>query len=249
MNSLLKKVCRSALKIVARPGSPFDRAYLADDVPLSQVHQKWKSYIGQLNKGDGLRVLEIGSREVTGPSMAREQFANAKYIGFDYYAGRNVDVVGDVHHLSSYFKDCERFDIIYTCACFEHFAMPWIVAEEISKMLKVGGMLYVTTHFSFKSHERPWNFFQFSDMGLRVLFSSSLGFECIEAGMSTPMIGRFSSLADKSLRYTPIRGLYCGSEYFGRKAQDVLSFDWHQVALNEVVAGTVYPVPISSASI
>ncbi len=244
LKRLLRDVGRSAVRIAAWLESPLDRAYLADDIPLSQVHQKWKSYVGQTNKGDGLRVLEIGSREVTGRSTAREQFANGEYIGFDYYAGRNVDVVGDVHRLSSYFKDGERFDIIFTGACFEHFAMPWIVAEEISKMLRVGGMLFVATHFSFKSHERPWNFFQFSDMGLRVLFPSSLGLECIDAGMSTPMIGRFSSLADdKSLRCQPIRGLYCGSEYLGRKTRDVSSFDWHQVAINELVAGTVYPAP------
>jgi hypothetical protein len=34
----------------------------------------------------------------------------------------------------------------------------------------VGGVLFVETHFSFSSHERPWHFFQFSDMALRVLF-------------------------------------------------------------------------------
>jgi len=161
----------------------------------------------------------------------------------DYYPGRNVDIVGDVHHLSSYFKQGEKFDIIYTVACFEHFAMPWLVALEISKMLKVGGMLFVATHFSYGSHERPWNFFQFSDMGLRVLFSSALGFECIEAGMSGPIVGRFSAFTDKSVRFQPIKGLYCGSEYFGRKVRDEPSFDWNQVAIDEVVAGTTYPAP------
>jgi hypothetical protein len=62
--------------------------------------------------------------------------------------------------------------------------MPWLVATEIAKLLKVGGVLFVETHFSFSSHERPWHFFQFSDMALRVLFSPALGMECIEAGMS-----------------------------------------------------------------
>jgi hypothetical protein len=70
--------------------------------------------------------------------------------------------------------------------------MPWIVATEIAKLLKVGGVVFVETHFSFSSHERPWHFFQFSDMALKTLFSSALGFECIEAGMSNPLVGRFS---------------------------------------------------------
>jgi hypothetical protein len=243
MKNAAKSACRSLLKVAARLGSPFDRAYLADDIPESHVQNKWEDYVNKLNKGEGLRILEIGSREVTGPSTARERFAKGKYVGFDYYPGRNVDVVGDVHRLSSYFSAGEKFDVIYTIASFEHFAMPWIVAEEISKMLAVNGILFVTTHFSFKAHERPWNFFQFSDMGLRVLFSSLLGFECIEAGMSNPLVGRFSALADKPLRYVPVRGLYCSSAYLGKKVRDVPSFDWHQASIDEIVVGTTYPKP------
>jgi hypothetical protein len=121
--------------------------------------------------------------------------------------------------------------------------MPWVVAEEIAKVLKVGGLLFVETHFSFSAHERPWNFFQFSDMGLRVLFSKALGFECIESVMSNPIVGRFSALADDYLRYRPVRGLYCHSEYLGRKVREVSSFEWKEVDLAEVVNGTSYPKP------
>jgi hypothetical protein len=67
-----------------------------------------------------MRILEIGSREVTGVSAARKNFSNAIYIyiGFDFYAGKNVDIIGDAHKLSTYFEKEERFDIIYTSACF-----------------------------------------------------------------------------------------------------------------------------------
>ncbi|MEM6837004.1 MAG: methyltransferase domain-containing protein [Cyanobacteria bacterium P01_C01_bin.120] len=166
------------------------------------------------------------------------------YIGFDYYAGRNVDVVGDVHKLSSYFSKQEKFDIIYSSACFEHFAMPWIVATEIAKVLKVGGMPFIETHFSYSSHERPWHFFQFSDMALKVLFSEALGFECIEAGLSNPIVGRFSSLADEYLQNQPVSGLYCHSEYLGKKVREVKDFNWNDIALSSVVGQTKYPEPL-----
>ena len=192
--------------------------------------------------GGGVRILEIGSREVTG-GRNRNKLLNADYVGFDYYAGNNVDVVGDVHKLSSYFKEDEKFDIIFSSACFEHFAMPWIVATEIAKMLKVGGILMIETHFSFSSHERPWHFFQFSDMALKCLFSKALGFECIEAGMSNPIVGRFSSLADNYLRNKPVGGLYCHSEYLGKKINNVINFDWNNVNLNDVIGTMKYPEP------
>ena len=73
-------------------------------------------------------------------------------------AGPNVDIVGDAHRLSSYFDEAEPFDLIYSSAVFEHLAMPWVVAGEIAKLLKVGGCVFVETHFSFTSHERSWHF-------------------------------------------------------------------------------------------
>jgi SAM-dependent methyltransferase len=162
-------------------------------------------------------------------------------VGFDFYHGKNVDIVGDVHKLSSYFKPEEKFDIIYSSAVFEHLAMPWIVVKEIAKLLKVGGIVFVETHFSFPSHERPWHFFHFSDIGLKTLFSPALGFECIEAGMSNPIAGRFLSMADKHLRNRPIGGLYCHVSYLGRKIKDVDNFEWGKTDLADIVGETKYP--------
>jgi SAM-dependent methyltransferase len=245
MNKIIKKILKVGLKIPVLVESLFDKEFLAKDVPMSKIvsHQNWQKYLYQIGNKQGMRILEIGSREVTGQSSARKEFSKAKYIGFDIYPGNNVDVVGDAHKLSSYFEGEEKFDIIYSSACFEHFAMPWIVAIEISKLLKIGGIVFVETHFSYSSHERPWHFFQYSDMALRTLFSKALGFECIEAGMSNPLVGRFSSLADDYLKNRTVAGLYCHSEFLGKKIKDVENFDWGSVDLIDVVGETKYPEP------
>jgi len=227
-----------------------DKNYLGP-VPLSKSisHSNWHNLLYTIGNKEGMKILEIGSREVTGPSSSRKNFSKANYVGFDIYPGDNVDVVGDAHKLSSYFSiinDEDKFDLIYSAAVFEHFAMPWVVATEISKMLKIGGLVFVETHFSYTSHERPWHFFQFSDMGLKALFSPALGFECIEAGMSNPMIGRFSSLADDYLKEKKklIGGLFCHSEFLGRKIRDVDDFDWDKIDLKDIVGETAYPSPL-----
>ncbi len=62
-----------------------------------------------------------------------------------------------------------------------------LMTPKIAKLLKIGGMVFVETHFSFSSHERPWHFFQFSDMALRVLFSTALGIECVDTHGLTPV--------------------------------------------------------------
>lgn len=219
-----------------------DAKYLDREVPASKLvsHSNWFEHLVGLGNHEGMRILEIGSREVSGKSSARQRFAKAEYIGFDYYAGPNVDIVGDAHQLSSYFAG-QKFDLIYSSAVFEHLAMPWIVSSEILKLLKVGGVVFVETHFSFSSHERPWHFFQFSDLALRLLFPPAAGIECIEAGMSNPIIGRFASGADAYLRHGRVPQLYCHSEFLGRKVADKPDFDWRSVRLDELVGSTHYP--------
>lgn len=235
MNSIYKTVLKACYKVE----SVFDRFFLSPDVPMSNVAspKNWQGFLSNIGNKPGMKILEVGSREVVA-SSSREDYSAAEYVGFDYYAGNNVDVVGDAHKLSSYFDKDEKFDIVYSSACFEHFAMPWIVATEMAKMLKVGGHVFVCTHFAFSSHERPWHFFHFTDMALKTLFSEALGFECIEAGMSNPVVGRFSSLAEDRLKNRRIRGMYCHSQFLGRKTRDVSDFDWGRVDLTDVVGDT-----------
>lgn len=135
-----------------------------------------------------LRVIEIGSRIVSPASGSKRQLFSgaASYTGFDYYPDANTDVVGDAHKLSQYFGG-QKFDAIFSLSVFEHLAMPWVVAMEINKLLKVGGITFHTTHFSWPLHERPWDFWRFSDEGLKILFSKALGFEAIKSCLYAPL--------------------------------------------------------------
>ena len=210
--------------------------------PSNVSHSKWCSYLSNMFNKPGMRILELCSQFVTWANL-RHLFSEANYVGFDFYDGNNVDVVGDAHKLSSYFDKTDKFDLIFSSAVFEHFHMPWVVAEEIQKMLAIGGYVFVETHFSYAAHERPWNFFQFSDMGLRALFNGGLGFELVEKGMSNPMNGVFAPNSDPHLRGTPIPELYCHSEIFCRKIRDVTHFEWESLNIDQVVDNTRYPAP------
>ncbi len=211
--------------------------------PENVSNANWVDYLSKTFNRKGLRVLELGSRNVTGANL-RNRFSNADYVGVDFYAGENVDVVGDAHKLSSYFAGQEKFDLIFSSAVFEHLHMPWVAALAIQKMLKVGGYVFIETHFSFSSHERPWHFFQFSDMGLRALFNDSLGFDLIDSGMSNPISGYFAHNADGYLKHLPVTELYCHSEIFCRKRCEIENFEWDKVGIDGVVEGTRYPMPL-----
>lgn len=119
--------------------------------------------------------------------------------------------------------------------------MPWIAANEIIKLLKLGGYVFVETHYSYASHERPWHFFQFSEQALKVLFSEAHGIECIEAGVSNPLIARFSKSACDYLRGTYIPSMYCHSEFLGKKICEVNDFSFDNIDLDKLVNGSSYP--------
>lgn len=123
-----------------------------------------------------LNVLEIGSRIVVpGSESKRALFPNAaSYTGFDFYPDGNTDVVGDAHKLSSYFAT--PFDAVFSLAVLEHLAMPWLVALEINKVLRPGGITFHQTHFACPLHEQPADYWRFTDQGLRSLFSPVVGF-------------------------------------------------------------------------
>ena len=209
--------------------------------PIKVSHETWVEYLSEQFNKPGLRILEIGSRVVTGINL-REKFNKADYIGFDFYKGDNVDVVGDAHKLSSYFSKSEKFDLIFSSAVFEHLYMPWVVAEEIDKLIAIGGFVFIETHFSYSSHERPWHFFQYSEMALRALFNNAMGYELIDSGLSNPMLGYYTHSSNEYLRYKLIPELYCHSEILVRKVKENNTFDWRNVKIDEIVEGKRYPL-------
>lgn len=218
----------------------FYKIYEHKDVPVpsKMVSPKWRDELKRLFDKETNEILEVGSRVVTGLNN-RELFERANYTGFDLYEGENVDIAGDAHKLSSYFEEGKKFDLIFCLNVFEHLAMPWIVAEEMNKLLKPGGCVFVITHYAFSSHERPWHFFQFSEQALKCLFPKSAGIECIEAGCFAPIKGEFSQSAPPALRGKAVSGLYCFSLFFGRKFKEVENFDWRDVDYYETLG--MYP--------
>lgn len=214
-----------------------------EDVPLDEeiAHRNWPRYLKNLCDKPGMEVLELGSRRVNKEDKWNEYFRKSNYTGFDYYAGENVDVVGDAHQLSRYFN--KKFDLIFSSAVFEHLAMPWKVSLEIIKLLNPGGYVFVETHYCYNSHERPWHFFQFSEQALNVLFPEKFGMKCLKKGCCNLLEGRFSEESSEYLQGKLVGGLYCHSEFLAKKIRDIpeKKLSWDNISLENVVGETRYP--------
>ncbi|MBL9079218.1 MAG: hypothetical protein JNL08_17075 [Planctomycetes bacterium] len=73
----------------------------------------------------------------------------------------------------------DTFDAMVSVAVFEHLLMPWKVAIEMNKVLRVGGVVRLTSHESFPLHEEPWDFFRFGTACWDTLFNQVTGFAVI----------------------------------------------------------------------
>lgn len=145
----------------------------------------FERFVAEVNGMPRPAVLEIGSRNVMG-AVRRGRFGeHVAYTGFDIHAGENVDVVGDAHALSERLP-AEHYDAVFCISVFEHLAMPWKVVLEINRVLKPGGLLYVSTHPAWPPHELPWDFWRFSGEAFKALLNPPTGFEILECVEGNP---------------------------------------------------------------
>lgn len=96
-------------------------------------------------------------------------------IGFDVKVGKGVDVVGDAHNLP--FEN-EKFDVVLCTEVLEHLHSPHIAASEMKRVLKMGGLLILSTRFIFPIHDAPDDFYRYTKYGLKYLFKD--GWEILE---------------------------------------------------------------------
>lgn len=104
-----------------------------------------------------------------------------------------LDVIGDAHRLP--FKD-QAFDIVYSIAVLEHVRKPWIVAQEITRVLRPGGHVVLELPFLNTIHDQH-DYFRFTDLGIRSLFDE----DAYDAVMSQVGSGGGSFLSVFVLEY------------------------------------------------
>jgi SAM-dependent methyltransferase len=106
-------------------------------------------------------------------------------IAFDVYASPAVQFVGDGHAIP---LANGSVDGVVVQAVLEHVLEPTVVAGEVHRVLRSGGIVYADTPFLQQVHEGPYDFTRFTDSGHRFLFR---GFERIDSG---PVAGAGTAL-------------------------------------------------------
>src|ERR1044072_7003937 len=78
-------------------------------------------------------------------SSGERETASPTVTVLDVLPGENVTVVGDAHQMTALFPPA-TFDFVQSVSVFEHLVMPWKVALEMNRVMKLGALAFVFTH-------------------------------------------------------------------------------------------------------
>lgn len=120
----------------------------------------------------GMKILEVGSRDVNGSSRNLFDRFNPEYVGIDICKGPGVDVVMDVKELKVKFSH-EYFDVVISTEMIEHCYEWQDAIFNMLTVLKPGGILILTTRSpGFPLHEYPHDFWRFTRKNFLDIFKS-----------------------------------------------------------------------------
>lgn len=115
-------------------------------------------------------LLEVGSLNVNGSYRQLFEGWEWPYIGIDQRPGPDVDII--VRGPPWPFEEA-LFDVVISGQTFEHVERPWLVAREIGRILKPGGLLCLIAPWNFPIHHEPLDCWRILPDGMKVLFEEA----------------------------------------------------------------------------
>ena len=119
----------------------------------------------------GQLVLDAGS----GRAPYRDLFTHARYETADFLAvkGKTYTEQDYVCDLADIPVEDARFDHVLLTQVLEHIPEPRLVLAELHRVLKPGGTLWLTAPLFYAEHEKPYDFYRYTQFGLRHLLEAA----------------------------------------------------------------------------
>lgn len=137
----------------------------------SSRHRLWQenaAFAAQIPPG--AFVLDAGA----GEAPYKNLFRHAQYESADF------EKIEKMYSSTTYVCDLKsipvedaRFDFIIFNQVMEHLPEPKLVLNELHRVLKRGGKMIYTGPLFYEEHEQPFDFYRYTQFGLRHLFSTS----------------------------------------------------------------------------
>lgn len=158
--------------------------------------------------------LEVGSKDYGNTQDIKSLFSKTeKYVGIDMEEGPGVDIVLD---LTKSMDEIDgklgnvRFGTIFCLSVLGHCEDPFLVANNLTSLLKPGGQICLSVPFALGFHGYPSDYWRFTHEGIKKLFPK-LSFNLDRAAVATTRKKDFKCI-DKKIGRIPF-----SSKYYFRK--------------------------------
>lgn len=115
-----------------------------------------------------VKLLDIAPQVHAG---ARQFFVKAHIFTADIDEKSGADYIIDICKNNEKVIPESTFDIIVCTEVLEHTLNPFLAIQEIHRLLKLGGLLFMLTPFDFRIHGPLPDCWRFTEHGIRLLLS------------------------------------------------------------------------------
>jgi SAM-dependent methyltransferase len=121
------------------------------------------------------RLLDIAPQIHEGARPFFPAYITVETLDIDPASG--CTYIGDICQTNPQLAD-SSFDYVVCTEVLEHTLQPWYAISEIARILKPGGVLFLSVPFNFRIHGPLPDCWRFTEHGIRALLSSA--FEIVE---------------------------------------------------------------------
>jgi SAM-dependent methyltransferase len=148
-----------------------------DEQALKEIRENVSSFVAKAGKAhdraDAI-VLDVAPQDHEG---AKPYFKQAKVETLDIDENSGVTYIADLCANNNGIIPNDHFDYVICTEVLEHTVQPFDAANEIKRILKPGGLAFLSSPFNFRIHGPLPDCWRFTEHGWRVLFKD---FEIVE---------------------------------------------------------------------
>jgi SAM-dependent methyltransferase len=117
-------------------------------------------------------VADVGSMDVNGTLKPLFEGNCLEYHGIDIRPGPNVDIVVSDPYSWQEIKD-DTYDIVVSTQCLEHVEMPWYWIDEVFRICKPDGLVYICAPNTMPYHGFPDDCWRIWPAGMKALLNDA----------------------------------------------------------------------------
>ncbi len=130
--------------------------------PMSSLERFEREYV----KPKQGRTLIVGSAVYKEKEDRRKRYPDV--VGVDMLEGEGVDLVLDLEEQLP--EDLGKFSHVECMSVLEHSKRPWLLAENLERLMEPGATIFVSVPFIWRFHGYPSDYWRISPEALPLIF-------------------------------------------------------------------------------